>query len=414
MKIRFNLARKNAKISILLMSLSWKGHRLQLSSGLSIEPKKWDIKNGRVKSSSNEAMAINTRLNNIRSKILMIYNNAVNNEIDVTKEYIKSKALEIINPPKQVKTTQDISFLNHYEIMMSNRKKGIEINNRNGKPFGKGILKTYQTTLNHLKGFEQKQNFRITFDSIDEKFYRNFVRYLLENVDMTNNTVGMHIKNLKTFMKRCVTMEFTANIKFMKFKVYDENSDTIALTKDELGKIIKYDTGKSKKLSKVKDLFLILCFSGLRYSDLKYLTPESIDYSSEMIRIISEKTKVVSHITLHSRLKNILIKYPNGIPKISAQKFNDYMKELAKLAEINTQCQRTRFKGNDRIVETFPKYELISSHTGRRTYITLSLIKNIPTNMIMRTTGHKSEKSFQKYIRLNDRQQNEVIKSAWD
>jgi integrase len=189
----------------------------------------------------------------------------------------------------------------------------------------------------------------------------------------------------------------------------------VALNEDELKAIENLDCSLHEKMQKIKDVFLIEIYTGFRISDLYNLKIETIDYKNEVIKIRDRKTRGIIDIPLTKKLKIIIEKYiDTGLPLISEQKYNEAIKELCRLAGIDTMINITKFYLGSREDEVKPKYELISSHTARRTFITLSLKWGVPHKLIMKITGHKSLRAFEKYIRFTEKEAQDAIKNVWD
>ena len=180
------------------------------------------------------------------------------------------------------------------------------------------------------------------------------------------------------------------------------------MNKTELKKFCDYEIPKDKAyLEKIRDIFLFQCFTGLRYSDVYNL--KKSDIKESYIEITTLKTSDNLIIELNNRSREILEKYSDekfcqnkALPVISNQKMNDYLKELAELAEIDELVTQTYFKGNERIEEVSPKYSLISTHAGRRTFVCNALSLGIPPQVVMKWTGHSDYKAMKPYIDIAD------------
>lgn len=205
-------------------------------------------------------------------------------------------------------------------------------------------------------------------------------------------------------MNEAVDRKLTNNLQFKnkRFKTVEEPTETIYLTEAEISRLFNLDLFSNSRLEKVRDLFIIGCYTGLRFSDLVQLRNENISREGNLVRIRTQKTGEVIIVPLKSYVREILKKY-NGVPPqvISNQKMNDYLKELGKLAEIDESIIVTSTKGGVRQSETFKKWELITTHTARRSFATNAYLQNVPTISIMKITGHRTEKSFLKYIKIS-------------
>jgi len=203
-------------------------------------------------------------------------------------------------------------------------------------------------------------------------------------------------------------MHYTKNKKihynedFVKaLKVFNEETDLIALTELEVKKIEEINE-LTDRLSKTRDLFLLQINTGLRISDLNKLRPANFNIINKVITLTTIKTQNKIIIPIEDKMLEILKKYNFTLPRYAPQKYNEAIKDLTKLAKIDELTQTIKYIGNERVEEIKPKYLLISSHTARRTFITNLLLKGIAPEVIMKITGHKSRKSFQKYVRINE------------
>ncbi len=157
----------------------------------------------------------------------------------------------------------------------------------------------------------------------------------------------------------------------------------------------------------MRDVFLFQCFTGLRYSDVFNLRRS--DIKGDHIEVTTVKTSDSLIIELNKHSKAILDKYKDVafeddkvLPVITNQKMNDYLKELAELAGIDEPVRQTYYRGNERIDEVTPKYALLGTHAGRRTFICNALALGIPPQVVMKWTGHSDYKAMKPYIDIAD------------
>ena len=192
-------------------------------------------------------------------------------------------------------------------------------------------------------------------------------------------------------MNEAVGRKLTTNLQFKNKRFRNEK---------EINRLYALDLANNSRLEKVRDLFIIACDTGLRFSDLIELRNENIINNGSVIRIRTQKTGEVVIIPLKGKVKEILKKY-EGIPPqaISNQKMNEYLKELGEMAELIEDVVISLTKGGTRQTETFKKFELITTHTARRSFATNAYLQNVPTISIMKITGHTTAKSFLKYIK---------------
>jgi integrase len=292
-----------------------------------------------------------------------------------------------------------------------------------------GTLKVYSGLAEHLKAFEKLTRKKATFEKIDIPFLRAFHSSLSESKTiskgekqvaikpMNNITSAKQMSTLKTLLNYARTIyKINVNPDYRDYKVARKDSDfeVITLTNDEFQTLYEFDLSNHKKLAQVRDVFCFSCATGLRYSDLAQLKREHI--RDDAIKMTAAKTSQRLEIPLNRFSAAILKKYETmhrPLPIISNQKTNDYLKELCELAEINTPVEIVREYGIKKETNIYKKFELISIHTGRKTFTTLSLEKGIAAQEVMAITGHTTYKSFKRYVDITSKRKQTVMAKAW-
>ena len=264
----------------------------------------------------------------------------------------------------------------------------------------------FAAVKNHLKNFRSE----LSFDFFDEEGLTEYVQYLRDVREMRNSTIGKQLSFLKWFLRWSFKQGMHSNNTYDTFKpkLKDTQKKIIFLTWEELNKLREFKIPPTKQaLERVRDVFLFQCFTGLRYSDVFNLRRS--DIKGDHIEVTTVKTSDSLIIELNDHSKAILEKYKDvkfendkALPVITNQKMNDYLKEVAELAEINEPVRQTYYKGNERIDEVTPKYALLGTHAGRRTFICNALALGIPPQVVMKWTGHSDYKAMKPYIDIAD------------
>lgn len=410
--------KKEKEYTFISISVAWNNKRVRTTLKIQIEERLWDSKKQRAKASSKNPHQINEKLDEIRSVLKKQYE-----EIEAafkrppTEKEVKLILEAVINN-KEVKTRRPNTpkkvkpFIDYFQDFINDTESGARLSN-DGKKIGASTLTGYYTTKNHLEEFLKTTKAGITFDDIDDSFFSSLIKYLTTK-KLSNNSQGRFVKIIKTFMHYTSDKGLHTNRKFVKsLKIFNEETQQFALNRFELD-LLQNLSGLTPKLQRLQDLFLVQIYTGLRFSDLFNLKPENVNLPERKITLYTVKTQKPISIPLAPRLQMILEKYNCSLPKISSQKFNEGIKELCKLAGINEMMPSTYFIGSERIDELRPKYEVISSHTARRTFITLSLKKGVLPEMVMKVSGHTSRKSFQKYVRITDEEALDEVRKAWE
>ncbi len=295
-------------------------------------------------------------------------------------------------------------------------KTGGRLVHKTGQPYSISTIKAYTTTLNHLTTFHATRKRKIDFNTVDIDFYTDFVEYLAKTLKMTSNSIGKYIKTLKTVLNEATERGINSNLQYRsrKFSTISEQTDSIYLNDAEIKELEDLELSNNKRLESVRDLFLVGCFTGLRFSDFSILTAGNI--KDGFIEITQTKTGAPVVIPLHQTVKKIIEKYNEQLPpSISNQKTNEYLKDLADMVPgLKKTFTRSFTKGGLKVTKTFEKRELLVTHTARRSFATNEYLHGTPAITIMAITGHKTEKAFLRSIKLTPTEHAKLLKLHWD
>lgn len=226
-------------------------------------------------------------------------------------------------------------------------------------------------------------------------YLRSFQAYLYEKHDLNSITVAKQLSTLKTFLNYAQKRGIEVNANYKSFIIErDTDLEVIALTQDEFNTLWSMDLTGKPRLSAIRDVFLFSCVTGMRFSDLEQLNWNQI--KADYIQQTVTKTKAKLKIPLNQYSRAILAKYedcPRPLPIISNQKSNDALHDLCEGAGLDDMIEIVRMKGHKTVKETFPKYELITMHSGRKTFATLSLKKGMNAQNVMKIGGWKDYKA---------------------
>ena len=384
------------------MRVIFASHRIEFTTGYRIDAAKWDadkqrVKNGCTNKLKQSASDINTDLLRYYTIMQEVFKEYEVKDIMPTPQEVKDSFNNKVNPTEEVQEEQKAFWEIFNEFVSECGKQ----NNWTDSTYEK-----FAAVKNHIKEFRAEP----TFVYFDEEGLNNYVDFLRKTKDMRNSTIGKQLGFLKWFIRWAFKKGYHQNIAFETFKPKLKNTPkkVIFLTWDELNKLKACNIPQNKQyLERVRDVFLFCCFTGLRYSDVYNL--RTSDVKADHIEITTIKTADSLVIELNNHSKAILEKYKDVhfegnkvLPVISNQKMNDYLKELGELAEINEPIRETYYKGNQRIDEVTPKYALLGTHAGRRTFICNALALGIPAQVVMKWTGHSDYKAMRPYIDIAD------------
>ena len=388
--MNFKLKTPNSKNeSLILFYANLKnGERFVYSTGEKIHPQYWDKRNQYPKKS--------------KAKDEQIIYNLISGQLDrYTKLFRSFQAQYAATDEIVTKKTLKDFFNQEFKRVKGNNdfetvfNEFVEYKFKLGD-WTKGTKKRYQNILNLIKGFETIYG-KIQFSSVTMNWYANFKHYCETLKKHNVNTFGRNIGLVKIFLNYALENQYTKNDTYKKFKIKREVTPQVVLTQDEIIQLYKF-VFQNSKLERVRDVFVFGCLTGMRYSDFKRVSKSNIQNYSILLRETKDKSKHLT-IPLTSISKSILKKYDYKLPTISDQKFRDYLKEACKAVGFTQIVTSTKRIGNDITELKQPKYERISTHTARRSFVTVMLNKGIPPKAIMSITGHKSIKTFNSYYR---------------
>lgn len=397
--INYYLDKPNAKnLRLILMTYQNRGLKFRHSTQIKILEKTWDFKTQRIKRNVSGEVEINSYLKKLIEVINKIEREALLENKTLTLKAVQYRFGEELN-----KKTDKRSFYDYYQEYIDS-SKGFKTYT---------TLQRYTQVINHIKKFSDDYGIDIDFDMIDKSFYDGYLEHLMYDCKLLNNTIGCHIKTIKSFMNYATEKGYNKrNLIYKSFKAIKEDVDIVYLTEDELFRILEVE-GLTKIQAQVRDNFCFGCFTGLRYSDTAKLTQENI--KDDHIEIVTQKTKDFLRIPLNQYAKNILTKYSGKLPpSLTNQKTNDNLKTIGELAKVDQQVKRIKYSGINKIELNEPKYNFISSHTARRTFVTLSLEKGMRPETVMAITGHKDYATFKKYIKLTDKVKMVEMNKIWN
>ena len=404
----FRLRKVKAKTpQIIYAGYKFGKDQLIYSTGLKVMPDYWNFKNTRVKHVLSNPHPnrdlINKKLDNIENFINYTAQRFQLNEppTELTKNILKAELDNYLNPTKEVK----ITFFDFIKTFIDDCKTGKKLND--GMKMAERTIKNYGTGFSGLKEYEAYTGEGITFENLNRKFWQEYIHYLTMVKKYKINTIGSYQKYLIVFLRECKKAKLWEDKDNLldDAKILTENPVDVYLNKNEIAKIEKLDLSANPRLDKVRDLFLIGLNTGFRVSDWYQVTLENIkvtDKENAYIEITQTKTKTTATTPLRPIVKDIISKYNNELPIISEQKINAYLKELCMMAGINQKVKTTSTIEGGQQIEFFEKWEQVTTHTARRSFATNMFRDGVAPTIIMKATGHGTEKNFRKYLKLDN------------
>ena len=387
------------------MRVNFASKRIEFTTGYRIDAAKWDtdkqrVRNGCTNKLKQSASEINASLLGYYTEVQEIFKKFEVEEIIPTPEQIK-EAFNAQHKPieevKQRKSTPNAFYKAFDEFVRDCGRQN---------DWTDSTYEKFAAVKNHLMNFRTE----LTFDFFDEKGLNDYVTYLRDVKEMRNSTIGKQLSFLKWFLRWAFKKGLHQNNAYDSYKpkLKSTQKKIIFLTWEELNKLREFEIPAAKQaLDRVRDVFLFQCFTGLRYSDVFNLRRSDIKGDHIEVTTVKTSDSLIIELNKHSRAildkyKDVAFEDDKVLPVITNQKMNDYLKELAELAGIDEPVRQTYYRGNERIDEVTPKYALLGTHAGRRTFICNALALGIPPQVVMKWTGHSDYKAMQPYIDIAD------------
>jgi integrase len=413
--IKYRIKDTNSKneTSIILDYSFGRNNRLKFATGYKVKPKNWDKTNQRIRSVATikNREKVNSDLLNFSSEFL----DAVF-RLEEGEKQDKNKLKILLS--KIIRKTEkfDIKIKTFFEFVDDFiKRKEDQAKNLGAVKLSPITVRSYKQTINRIKEFNANVKYNLDFENIDLKFYYSFIKYL-EDHNYSINTIGKHIKNLVTILNRASEDGVNTYFKYKhsEFKTVSIESFSIYLTESEIDALYKVDLSKNKKWELARDIFLIGYYTGQRISDYNGIKKEQIKNfeRKEVFEFFQQKTGKRIYVPIHSRVTEIMNERYNGFPppKLNNPDINEFIKEAGREAEINEEITIKKIIGGKKHIYTDYKYNLIVSHSARRSFCSNAYLSKMPVIDIMSISGHSTEREFYKYIKVT--QQERAIKIA--
>lgn len=389
---------KSSSETIIYLVMRWDGLQMKISTKQKVNPKFWNKERLKVKETISEKnhQNINKELVEIEKVAYKMFNSFTETfkrkpNSEELKNLIEQEYFQ--NNP-MFKKVDKKTILDYFDDYIETIKSTT----------AHTTVQKYKQAKENFKDFQKDKKRIYNTEMIDLKFRNEYVEYLIETKKYAPTTVYRKMKFLRTVLYFIENLGIKVNpfLHNSRFLTKDIEVDNIALSENEIDEIERLDLSDNKRLEQVRDLFLVACYTGQRFSDLNKINQSNI-IDDEYIAIRQQKTNEQLTLPLLKVVKTILVKYSYKLPKISNVKFNEYIKEVAKLCETLNK----KYNGDNKKV----RWQMISSHTARRTFVTLNYGKGVDLDTLKLGTGHKQTKTLQTYIKMNDKQKADLLRS---
>lgn len=395
--IKFSLMRIVRNFKPIRIRITYDGKRLDKNIGYSVMESEWDPGKERVTFGNKYSTVINSLINDMRNEIDKLFvNTALVEKRYPTLKEIETTLLLTKGEEKCDNKTSDSTIFSAIDdfIHMESHAKNWTYST---------IQKFRQMSL-HIKIYKAN----CTFNDLNERGLLKFSESMLSK-GLRNSTIQKNMKLLYWFLRWAETHDYDVNTEYKRKPIRmkgqtEAHKEIVYLEWEEVMKLYNH-IYEYKYLENCRDIFLFCCFTGLRYSDLKSLKKDNV--FNDYIDIVTQKTNDRIRIDLNKYSKEILDKYKNNTSDFALQvptnqKYNEYLKTICREAGINSIYKDVYFIGNRRVERNVEKWEVITSHAARRTFVVIALKLGVPADVIMKWTGHSDYKAMQPYIAIVD------------
>jgi integrase len=407
--IKFYPYNKSGASKIYVRILIGRLKDIRQSTGLDIaDVKNWSIDTNLPKQTS----AIDKKLRNRLNELHEVLSDLIDHytlDADKSLKSLNGRIIkEAINQFNNLESTDDKDilhvFADYYAKSLSKRTFTRKGHKYNYKPL---TIYKYQNFANILKEFSELKGTQFLIADVDNNFADDFLNYLVEVKGHSVNTQGKFIRRLKTVVKNAQSQGLKVNPDYTLIKSFEDERIVTYLTFDELDQLQKHDLDNNERLIIARDWFIISCFTAQRISDVQNFNTSQIKIYDgvEYLCFKQYKTPKSVEVPIHYKVKAILKKYKGFPPRFTDNQdsqrsmLSQLIKKACQKAKINESVDGKYLGKRD----FYPKYKLISNHTGRRSFACNFYGLDgwtLPT--IMAITGHESEKSFLYYIDKED------------
>lgn len=415
-KINYNLKQHQAtgKLTQIFLVTTINGERIRIYTRQRVEPMFWDSEHQRCKIAGRMSLRDKNRLDRINRQLQNIVN-----QVTLEDERLAALGVYLSGPVIRdiIRDERKGGGNARQEDPLECLKRIVEDYclsvNRKGKRGIASTKVTYYTALSRLENFNRSRKRPVaSFEEFDKKFFMDFTDYLHNYVFLRNgvkkhytqNTIVNTLKVIKNLLHRAYDSEINMNDFFQRVQtpLSSDSSQNIYLTESEIRLLANLPLTE-KHEQKVRDMFLIACYTALRISDMMQLNTAVIQKG--VISLYQTKTQERVEIPILKEIAPLIERYAaTGFPAINSRSSNLLIRELAKRCKIDEPIIRKEIRGGVSCVEAIPKYTLISFHTARRSCITNLYKRGYPVNYLMVLSGHKSIQAFQRYLKASSQE----------
>lgn len=300
------------------------------------------------------------------------------------------------------------------------KRKASMVNKQTQRTLCRGTVYNHENALRRLQKYCIEKRKKIVWELFNRRFEESFTAWMNEQ-GLSANTIASQFSIMKVWLSEAEIEGLMTDKYFHKYPTKAHDVDNIYLTENEIQRLYDIDFSDEEvqkqidpksNIEQTRDLFVIACWTGLRYGDWHDLSKSQI--TKDRINITTHKTMKEVTIPIHPMVKSIIKKYNGKLPKsVDKSKAIKQIQKCGEIAHIDEPIILHRIKGGKEIVKREPKYMFISTHTARRSFCTNMYLRKIPTKAIMAISGHTTEANFIKYIKIDKDHYANMVESSF-
>lgn len=428
LRVNFNLVMKKGTKAQIWLTTTINRQRVRIYTGLRIEPEYW-IKAGRnqvgeraIEDGSISAVQkrANKELNKELRKILgycqeygvaVSQENLLDDSMDFSKQTFETFLTAKLRGKEAKIRKNPLDFIQDY----IERKKTMT-NKSTKRTLCSGTVYNHKNALKRLQLFCSEKKLGLVWELFNRKLEDRFTAWMNEK-GYSANTIASQYSIMKVWLSDAEKDGLIKDPSFHEYTTQTFDVSNIYLTEDEIRRIyeidfnceeVKAQIGPKNNIEQTRDLFVIACWTGLRYGDWHDLSKASIN--GDRMTVPTHKTNKTVVIPLHPFVKAIIDKYNGVLPQsVAKTKTNGHLKMCGKLAGIDEEVTLDRIRGGKEVLLKKHKYDFITNHTARRSFATNMFLKEAPVHSIMAITGHTTEANFMKYIKVDQEKHADIL-----
>lgn len=432
MRINFNLKGIGSQKSQIWLTTTINKERVRIYTGLLIEPEFW-IKTTRKQAGerANEDSSL--------SRVQLNYNKGINKELKKILGYCRLYGVEVsqnhlMNNEMEHNAKNFTNYINCKlrGVEATIRKKPADfinayierkshmVNRDTQRKIVNGTIYNHRNALKRLQKFCADKNIRLVWELFNAQFEERFTAWMMSK-NYTANTIAAQYSIMKVWLSEAEIEGLITDKSFHRYTTKCHDVENIYLTEEDINKlyaidfndeVIKAQIDPRDHIEITRDLFIVACWTGLRYGDWKDLSEANINDNTMVVH--THKTDKTVIIPLHPMVKAIITKYGGVLPKsVDKSKTLKHIRKCAEWAGISESVSLSRVKGGQTETKNGEKHQFLMNHTARRSFATNMYLRGVPSISIMAITGHTTEANFLKYIKVDKLQHARIVAQAF-